>query len=48
MKEVEDLVRPDCYWSDDAPGAGAGGGGKGESGWELMYVRLRGTATVPS
>lgn len=45
MKEVEAIVAPDCYWSDEQPGTAELGGGKlGESGWELMYVRLRGTA----
>jgi hypothetical protein len=54
MKEVEALVAPDCYWNDGAPGVGAEAwkhgapGVKGQSGWELMYVRLRGTATAPS
>jgi hypothetical protein len=52
MLEVEEMCRPDNYWSNATPGIGIKGdaakGVKGadpQDGWEMMYVRLRGTAT---
>jgi hypothetical protein len=42
MEEVQEIVRPDCYWRDDQD---EGGEGRAE-GWELMYVRLRGSARM--
>lgn len=44
LKEVEDVSRVDMYWNDGHPGMGEGDVEKGEEGWELMYVRLRGVA----
>ena len=47
LKEVEDVCRVDMYWNDAHPGMGEGqvkDGPRGEEGWELMYVRLRGIA----
>jgi hypothetical protein len=49
MAEVEEICRPDCYWSDSNPGMGLKVDGRvsGEDdGWEVMYVRLRGKARV--
>jgi hypothetical protein len=47
MLEVSDLARPDAYWCSAAPGSGAKVplAPSDEEGWEIMYVRLRGTAT---
>ena len=51
MNEVQELCRPDSYWNDSHPGTGVpGSGGASEGaqdGWEIMYVRLRGTAVKP-
>lgn len=48
MEEVSELTRPDAYWCDAAPGSGIlapqACGEDCASGWEMMYVRLRGTA----
>jgi len=51
LSEVEEMCRPDAYWSLDNPGMGMkpdeGIGALQESstyGWEIMYVRLRGIA----
>ncbi|CAK9783536.1 S-adenosyl-L-methionine-dependent methyltransferase [Cutaneotrichosporon oleaginosum] len=48
MKEVSEMTRPDAFWCDSAPGTGmvaASTCGQGcASGWEIMYVRLRGIA----
>jgi len=44
LNEVEDICRVDMYWNDGHPGMGEGDVKKGEEGWELMYVRLRGVA----
>jgi hypothetical protein len=48
MVATEAVVEPDCRWSDDSAGGylPESGSGTVKSGWELMYVRLRGTATV--
>ena len=51
MNEVQELCRPDSYWNDSHPGTGVpcpGGASEGaKDGWEIMYVRLRGTAVKP-
>ncbi|OWZ62728.1 hypothetical protein C366_01499 [Cryptococcus neoformans Tu401-1] len=48
MKEVVEICRVDSYWSNENPGTGvkgsSEGGEGGESGWEVLYVRLRGVA----
>ena len=47
MQEVEDVCKVDMYWNTSHPGMGEpieAGENKGEEGWELMYVRLRGKA----
>lgn len=48
MEEVSEMTRPDAFWSDAAPGSGVlppqVGGEDHKSGWEIMYVRLRGVA----
>jgi hypothetical protein len=43
LNEVQEVCRPDAYWNDERPGMGSEGGA-GKEGWEIMYVRLRGTA----
>ncbi|AAW42081.2 conserved hypothetical protein [Cryptococcus deneoformans JEC21] len=48
MKEVVGICRVDNYWSDENPGTGVKGSGEGgESGWEVLYVRLRGVGKKP-
>lgn len=53
MHEVADICRPDSYWNNAYPGTGADApsrsqnkeeGGEKTEGWEIMYVRLRGSA----
>ncbi|WWD18228.1 hypothetical protein CI109_102678 [Kwoniella shandongensis] len=47
ISQVEELCRIDNYWSEENPGAGIAPSEtpkKGEEGWEVMYVRLRGVA----
>lgn len=48
MGEVSEMTHPDSFWSDAAPGSavlsGQLGGEGYKSGWEIMYVRLRGVA----
>lgn len=48
MKETADICRPDTYWSSASPGSGSKPrtGSDYKEGWEIMYVRLRGVATV--
>lgn len=49
LREVVDICVPDAYWSDANPGTGFVGpddAAQGESGWLVMYTRLRGTAVV--
>jgi hypothetical protein len=54
LNEVQEICRPDNYWNDSYPGSGAAGagseksGGEAKEGWEIMYVRLRGTASKPA
>lgn len=52
MYRVQEIARVDNYWNNSTPGSGVKGAqgvvGKGEEGWEIMYVRLRGTATKPA
>ena len=56
MLDVEDICRPDAYWSLANPGMGvkpaestASEAEKSEShGWEIMYMRLRGLAYSPA
>lgn len=55
MDEVQEICRPDGYWNDSHPGSGVPGSdvttptsGEIKEGWEIMYVRLRGTATKPA
>jgi len=53
MDEVQELCRPDSYWNDSHPGSGVTGpdtniAADAKDGWEVAYVRLRGTATKPS
>lgn len=50
MKEVQELCRPDAFWSSATPGRGVAlaPGSTADSGWEVMYVRLRGVATLPA
>lgn len=49
MEEVSEMTRPDAYWCDAVPGAGVlpaqGCHADCASGWDMMYVRLRGAAT---
>lgn len=48
MKEVVEICRVDNYWSEENPGMGIKGPDEGgESGWEVLYVRLRGVAQKP-
>ena len=51
IHEVQEICRPDNYWNDSYPGSGASGRSSADDaakdGWEIMYVRLRGTATKP-
>jgi hypothetical protein len=58
MREIVEISKSDCYWSDVDPAYGskgntvAGGqegkeGKEGQEGWNLMYVRLRGLAVKP-
>jgi hypothetical protein len=53
IHEVQEICRPDNYWNDAYPGSGvASGSGRedgktAKDGWEIMYVRLRGSATKP-
>ncbi|BEI82382.1 hypothetical protein CcaverHIS002_0302500 [Cutaneotrichosporon cavernicola] len=48
MDEVSEMTRPDAFWCDSAPGAGILADSPCAeacpSGWEIMYVRLRGIA----
>lgn len=44
MKEVQELCRPDAYWSVETPGRGMISTDSKSDGWEIMYVRLRGMA----
>ncbi|KAK8865596.1 hypothetical protein IAR55_000740 [Kwoniella newhampshirensis] len=50
MDQVSEICRVDNYWSDENPGVGVTSQGqekqvgKGQEGWEVMYVRLRGVA----
>jgi hypothetical protein len=44
LDEVQEACRPDAYWNDASPGMGSQKGASGKEGWEIMYVRLRGTA----
>lgn len=48
IKEIEDICRPDAYWSLENPGMGLKQENEDQSlsphGWEIMYVRLRGVA----
>ncbi|KAL7423583.1 hypothetical protein Q5752_001163 [Cryptotrichosporon argae] len=49
IDEIVEMARIDNFWTDASPGAGlrpAVAGAK--EGWEVMYVRLRGTATKPT
>ncbi|TXT04927.1 hypothetical protein VHUM_04010 [Vanrija humicola] len=47
MQEVADICRPDSYWNDAAPGDATNAANTaGKDGWEIMYVRLRGIATL--
>ena len=54
IDEVQEMCRPDNYWNDSYPGLGVSSEASKESnaaakdGWEIMYVRLRGTATKPT
>lgn len=47
MNEVQEICRIDNYWNDSTPGSGIKSGAEeeGQAGWEIMYVRLRGTAS---
>ncbi|WVQ96963.1 hypothetical protein IAU59_004072 [Kwoniella sp. CBS 9459] len=59
LDDVVEICRVDSYWSDDVPGIGVGVGkeskdgdeagaeAKREEGWQVMYVRLRGSAIKP-
>ncbi|WVO13035.1 hypothetical protein L204_100644 [Cryptococcus depauperatus] len=47
MDEVVDMCRIDNYWSTSNPWMGVKSETMKEDGWEIMYVRLRGTARKP-
>ncbi|WWC88195.1 uncharacterized protein L201_003100 [Kwoniella dendrophila CBS 6074] len=47
LDQVVEICRPDNYWSNVTPGIGVKSDTemqKGEEGWQVMYVRLRGLA----
>jgi len=48
MEEAAEICRPDNYWCNAEPGTGRKQpeGGVADEGWEIMYVRLRGTAVA--
>lgn len=49
MQEVVESCRPDNYWCDALPGLGMkpSSADEGNEGWNVHYVRLRGSATAP-
>ena len=49
MGIVQEMTRVDHYWSEASPGMGRASveGFEQIDGWEMMYVRIRGVATVP-